>query len=169
MAKVRKAALGGHSHSDVVIDTNVLSHSENTGSEFHADSLELVVLVAESNDLFWVLDDNGKSAPAIETSLLWAEYQDTLSPTCSALLILQQLLSAGRVCFSDRPDLRLRKQIEGLVPKNKRDRVVLGAAVNSGSKRLVTNDWADFGEDVRRKCKKQLGVVVCSPSAGVDS
>lgn len=150
--------LGLHDHRDVVVDTNVLAHSANQNTSFHADALDFLAWLGEEYDLHWAMDDNGKAAPVLGTSLLWAEYQETLAPNATALLIFSQLLQTGRVCFSDRPSQQQRERIRTLVPRNKKDRVVLGAAVNSGSKWLVTNDEDDFSPETREACFKDFEV-----------
>jgi hypothetical protein len=159
----RRASLG-HDHADVVVDTNVLAHSENPNNPFHADSLDFLAWLGEQRDRYWAMDDNGKAAPVLDTSLLWCEYRTTLAPTATALLLFAQLLQAGRVCFADRPNQQQRQRINKLVPHNRKDRVVLGTAVNSGSRWLVTSDENDFSADVRTACARDLGVLVSGVS-----
>lgn len=150
----------GHEHADVVIDTNVLAHSGNPMSHHHADALDFIISVVDEDGRSWVMDDNGKAAPLLESSLLWSEYQQTLAPTSVAMILFQQMLSRGRVCFAARPSQDVRNKIRRLVPRNGKDRVVLGAAVNSGSKWLVTNDQTDFSDSVRDECGRDWGVRV---------
>jgi hypothetical protein len=160
----KKEPIGGsHPHADVVVDTNVLAHSANESSVEHADSIEFLVWLSEEPHRFWALDDNGKSAPMLQTSLLWAEYQGTLSPSSTAMLLFQQVIAAGRLCFAERPRKSQRTTIMELLPRNRKDRVVLGAAVNTGSKWLVSNDYADFTADVRARCLNELGVRISGP------
>lgn len=156
----RRADTSSHDHSDVVIDTNVLAHSANSTSHYHADALEFLIAVVDQGERYWVLDDNGKAAPLLETSLLWSEYQQTLAPTSVAMILFQQMLAGGRVCFATRPGEEVRNRIRRLVPGNAKDRVVLGAAVQSGSKWLVTNDEADFSDSVRDVCECDWAVTI---------
>jgi hypothetical protein len=166
MAKARKVASKNHEHEDFVIDTNILANSANDGSPHQADCLRFIVALSESG-AFWALDDNGKNAPVIDTSLLWAEYGETVSPQAPAMLILQSLLG-DRVCFADRPDERTRKLIRALVPANKRDQVILGAATGAGSRRLVSGDFSDFSVVVRKSCAKNLKVFVLDADEGLE-
>lgn len=154
-----------HPHADVVVDTNVLAHSVNEASVEYADSLDFVIWLSEETNRFWALDDNGKSAPLLQTSLLWAEYQSTLSATSTTMLLFQQVVLAGRVCFAERPRDSQRRKIVELLPRNKKDRVVLGAATNSGSKWLVSNDYGDFTADVRIRCLNEFGVRISGPQS----
>ncbi|MGD9958815.1 hypothetical protein [Nocardioides sp.] len=149
-----------HDHDDVVVDTNVLAHSDNRHSTFHADALEFLLWLIDGSEHNWVLDDNGKDAPLLKTSLIWTEYQETLSQVSSAMLLFKSALDTGRVCFATRPSQAQRLLIRGLVPRNRKDRVVLGAAANSGSKWLVTNDFDDFDDPTRAACQSLLDVSV---------
>jgi len=151
-------------HDDVVVDTNVLSLSDNEKDPRQGDCLEFLTWLTSDADWHWVLDDNGKMAPAIDTSLLWAEYNDTLSPMGTGMLLFQQMLGAERVCFATRPDQDLRDRIRTLIPRNGRDRVIFGAACNSATRWLVTCDDDDFPADVRDDARRDFGVEVSDPS-----
>ncbi|WP_371405246.1 hypothetical protein OHA10_06440 [Kribbella sp. NBC_00662] len=168
-AKPNAKMASSHKHRDVVVDANVLAHSDNANSFYYVDALELIDWIVEQGGAVkWAMDDNGKTAPAIETSTIYAEYIGTVSPQCPALLIFQNLLSqSGRVCFADRPDQSLRNTIRKLVPRNKKDQVVLGAACGSGSRWLVSGDLNDFPDDLRDECEDLLNVRItdCSERA----
>lgn len=156
-----------HAHRDVVIDANVLAHSDNEDSYYYLQALDLIDWVV-SEDLWWAMDDNGKCAPAVETSLIYTEYINTVSPQCPALIIFQNLLQRGdRVCFAERPGQALRNEIRKLVPNNPKDRVVLGAACGTGSRWLVSGDLTDFSDEVRTKCESAFDVRItdCSERA----
>ncbi|WP_169741740.1 hypothetical protein [Nocardioides aequoreus] len=122
--------------------------------------MDFLVWLIDDSERNWVLDDNGKNAPVLQTSLIWAEYQQTLSQVSSAMLLFQQALDAGRVCFATRPNQTQSRIIRGLISQNRKDRVVLGAAANSGSKWLVTNDFDDFDDFTRAACQSKLNVTI---------
>jgi hypothetical protein len=111
-------------------------------------------------DLTWILDDNGKAAPDKHTSLLYAEYNQTLSPQGFPLTLFQFCLANGRVAFAKRPDQGVREAITRLIPRNKKDRVVLGAACGSADRVLVSNDNDDFSQTARREAYDLLQVVI---------
>ena len=150
-------------HDDVVVDTNVLGHSDNDGSTRQGECLDFLIWLSGEEDRFWTMDDNGKQAPVLDTSLLWAEYNDTLSPVGTAMLLFQQMLGLERVCFASRPDQGLRQRLQRSIPNNKRDRVILGAACTSATKWLVTCDESDFTIKVREEYWSDLGVRVTDP------
>ncbi|MGW1136387.1 hypothetical protein [Streptomyces zhihengii] len=116
-----------------------------------------------NQDVLWVLDDNGKDQPNPITSALYAEYHRTLPPQSLPLVVLAQYLTFGRVKFSDRPNESMRNLIAKLIPRNRLDRVVLGAAAGSSDRVLVSNDEDDFSSSVREEAEKRLGVhILCS-------
>ncbi len=148
---------------DIVIDTCVLSHSCNPGAPLHESSFAIVQWMFANQDVLWVLDDNGKDQPNPATSALYAEYHRTLPPQSLPLVVLAQYLAFGRVRFSDRPNESMRNLIAKLIPRNRIDRVVLGAAAGSNDKVLVSNDEDDFSSSVREGAEKRLGVqILCS-------
>ena len=145
--------------TDVVLDTNVLSHADNAGSAHQATALTVLAWVRDSS-VAWVLDDQGKAAPDPKTSLLYSEYHNTLAPQGLALALFTFLLQAERVRFAARPGQDVQKKLQTLVPRNKCDRAVLGAAHGTVDQVLVTNDYDDFPSAIRGAVKKQLGVEV---------
>ena len=131
---------------DIVVDTNVFGHADNSGERRHAASLALLVWLREADTVRLVLDHQGKSEPDPEkTSVLYMEYRDTLSPQgLGAALVSHLLATAERHRFVPRPSHQVSEQIRALVPRNKRDRAVLGAAAGSLDRLLASNDLTDF-------------------------
>ncbi|MCR2819058.1 hypothetical protein NQ166_09490 [Microbacterium sp. zg.Y1090] len=133
---------------DVVLDTNVLSHAENTGAIQRASAVAVLDWMRNSQ-VRWVLDDQGKAAPDPKTSLLFQEYRATLSPQSASLRLLIEFLSYQRVVFAPRPGQAIRASIRRLIPGNVNDRAVLGAAHGTSDRVLVSNDTTDFSDAVR--------------------
>ncbi|WP_136032101.1 hypothetical protein [Microbacterium sp. PF5] len=142
-----------------MLDTNVLSHADNPGSSYQL-SAQGVLDWMRGCEVFWVLDDNGKSQPDPHTSQLYLEYRQTLPPMGAALQLFVACLAGGRVRFAPRPAQTVRDNIRRLVPRNKKDQVILGAAAGSTDKVLISNDEADFSNSVRRKARAQLDVTI---------
>jgi hypothetical protein len=145
---------------DIAVDTCVLAHACQARFVYAESAVALLDRIRVREDLMWVLDDNGKAAPAVETSLLWAEYNQTLGPQSFPLILVASLLRSGRVFFARRPGQSLRGSIRRLVPGNQRDQVVLGAAAGSSDKVLATNDFDDFPDSVRAEIRSQLGIAI---------
>ncbi|GCB55849.1 hypothetical protein rerp_22570 [Rhodococcus erythropolis] len=146
----------------LVVDTCVLAHSLNGPNKFNSSAIELMQHILGDATICLILDDTGKRSPNAETSLLYSEYKRTLPPNSFPLVVLTRLLGSQRVIFADRPSVSDRKKIAKLIPKNKKDRAVLGAAVSSIDRFLVSNDFDDFNISVRSKVGKELHVVVLS-------
>ena len=152
---------GQCSGRDVTLDTNVLVHSVSPKDARQTDSLAVMNWLRNcSGETRWVLDDQGKTAPDPKTSVLYKEYRDRLQPQSAPLVLLSAFLQGGRVRFAPRPDAQTRKKLRTLVPRNIADQAVLGAAAASQSRLLVSNDYSDFPDKVRRAAKKELGVTV---------
>lgn len=148
---------------DFVIDTCVLAHACQDTYPLHESALALVEWLRRQSAAKWVLDDNGKKAPAIETSTLYAEYHATLPPQSLPLILLARYMQFGLVNFSPRPNQQLRNLIRDLVPRNRKDQVILGAAAGCQDKVLLSNDEDDFPPDVRVSAASKIGVkIICS-------
>lgn len=152
---------------DVSIDCNVLEHSSNTGVPQFESSVRVMMWVAESEKLLWVLDDQGKVAPDPSTSVLYSEYNRRLAPQSLAQATLVKYLQTGRVVFSRRPDSTTLNRLRKLVPKNKPDQAVLGAAIGALDKVLISNDWQDFTLSVRSEAEDTFGVTIMDSDEAV--
>lgn len=152
---------------DVVIDTNVLKACENDAISFNPEALDFLAWFTAEEDLCWAMDDNGKKRPLLDTSVLWSEYHTTLDPVGTAMLLFAQLSARQRVVFSDRPSESVRNKIAKLIPRNKKDRAVLGAATTACSRWLVSEDDDDFPMDVRDKALDLFGVQITGVEARV--
>ncbi|MBM4477216.1 hypothetical protein GS456_25460 [Rhodococcus hoagii] len=148
--------------TSAVFDTCALAHAVNDANPYKESSLKMIESLLNDSSLKLVLDDNGKSAPDTQTSLLFHEYHQTLPPQSLPLIMVTTLLQFQRVTFSTRPKEAARKEIRKLIPKNKKDQTILGAASTSESKTLVTNDFDDFPTRVRDQISKTFGVSVIS-------
>lgn len=144
---------------DIVLDTNVLSHADNPGSS-HQLSAQRVLDWMRGCEVYWVLDDNGKSQPDPHTSQLYLEYRQTLPPMGAAIQLFAACLAGGRVRFAPRPAQTVRDNIRRLVPRNKKDQVILGAAAGATDKVMISNDESDFPKSVRKKALTQLAVTI---------
>lgn len=145
--------------ADLVLDTNVLSHADNPASSSQQSALEVIEWMRDST-VFWILDDNGKNQPDPFTSQLYAEYTQTLSPMGASLQLFIACLAGGRIRFAPRPGEALRNNVRKLVPKNKKDQVILGATAGTEDKVLVSNDEDDFHTAARKDIHKKLAVTI---------
>lgn len=144
---------------DVVLDTNVLAHANNPNISYQSGALAVLQWVAETT-VRWVLDDQGKSAPDPNTSVMYAEYIRTLPPQGVSLALFIECLANGRVDFAPRPNRDIRQVLRSIIPRNTRDQAVLGAACGSSDRVLISNDFDDFNGAARRRVSQELGVTV---------
>lgn len=151
---------------DVVVDTNILSHSDNAGSTYQESAIGVLSWI-RSSSVTWMLDDQGQTAPDPSTSLLYAEYRRTLSQQGAAMILFAACLQNGRVRFAPRPTEAVRRQIRSLIPRNTGDRAVLGAACGTQDRTLVSNDLTDFSDAVRDSVEEKFGVWVCTSDEAV--
>jgi hypothetical protein len=142
---------------DIVLDANILGHAGNPTSHFFDSAVSVIQQVLDS-DLILQLDDTGKAKPAMETSNLYREYQNCIVPQSLASSFLVAMLLSGRVEFQPRPKRDIWKKCQTHVPRNNGDAIVLGVAVLSESRDLVSNDLNDFSHQVRRDIKRSLRV-----------
>ena len=152
--------------TDVVLDTNVLSHADNAGAPQHESALRVLEWMSGC-DVLWILDDQGKSAPDPATSVLYSEYRRTLAPQGYAITLFIACLGSNRIRFARRPDRPIRESVKRLVPRNTRDQAVLGAAHGSTDRVLVSNDMRDFSPRVREDTKHELSVMILDSDEAV--
>jgi hypothetical protein len=142
---------------DLVVDANVLAHAANPNVDYFASSLEFVMDAFES-DLRFALDDTGKNAPVLACSHLYKEYLECIPPGSLSRMLLQFLSEAGRIEFYRRPKRDVWDACVKLVPRNHGDAIVLGIGSQCESNTIVSNDYDDFNNAVRRKVQRRLHV-----------
>lgn len=148
---------------DVTLDTNVLVHSKTPTSPYYVSAYEVLDWLRTcKSGTRWVLDDQGQSAPNPDTSVLYMEYRKHLPPQSLPMILLVHFLKASRIHWSARPDTSLRKSLRELVPGNKHDQAILGAAVGSTGRFLVSNDFNDFPASVRDRVRRELETAIVS-------
>lgn len=153
---------------DVVIDANIFGNAIDVRCLSQGTAIDtLTALLSSSRSL--ALDDTGGSAPASETSHLYLEYQPFVHPGSVGAAILTKIALQGRLIYFPSCTHEERKQIEKLIPRNKKDRRVLGIGVASESRLIVTNDFSDFDVVVRKKVKKQFKVNIIDSGSGADT
>lgn len=149
--------------SDVTVDTNVLAHASNSANSNSSACLEVIGwLRSSSGDARIVLDDNGKAAPDLSTSVLYKEYSERLPPQSVGQILVTHLLLNGRYYFAARPDRATMTVLRRLVARNTSDCAIAGAACGSSSRFLVSNDFQDFTPLVRSRLRASLGLEVVS-------
>lgn len=145
------------SRADVTIDTNVLLHSCNPNEQRQQDSVSFLNNLLQS-PVSLAIDPGFSTDPALNTSLIGAEYLAKLVPNTLPSYVVMQLALTGRVSVipaSLTPQLN--KKLSQMI-KNKRDRTFVKVSANSNSRRLVSHDFKDFPSSARRSVQAVFGV-----------
>lgn len=145
--------------SDLVVDSNVLSHAQNPGNANFEDAGILLEKLAASSTMLCM--DGRFTIGVGNSSLIGQEYLDNVGFGGVAFATLQFLMQTDRIkVVSVKVPLGEKKIVDSLVPNNKRDRTFVKVAFNSDEQRLVSHDFEDFTESVRTKIRARLGVLI---------
>ena len=145
---------------DVVVDTNVFLHAQNP-SEIRFDAARTFLTSLLAADTMLCVDGVfDLSAPHL--SLICHEYLSHIPPTGPGYAILVRLLQTDRVQMNVSTKVlpSSRRRVVSLIPHDPRDRTFVFVASNSQERILVSHDWVDYTEYVRREIEKLLGVVI---------
>jgi hypothetical protein len=136
---------------NVVVDANVLAHTQNPRETHHRDAVTFCeALDACSTELF--VDTGQKIAQ---------EYLTNLSPGSVGFATLANLAAAGRLKeISDTVPRNDHQRIFKLVPGNARDRTYVRVAYNTSERVLTSNDLDDFDPRTRKGLLSAVGVTV---------
>lgn len=145
---------------DLVIDTNVLVHTQNPECQYFSPAVDFVGKIISSNTYLCV--DNGFDLDESRNrSLVCHEYLKHLVFGSPGYSLIVAAASNGRISEVDRRAPRaIAKKIDRLLPNNKHDRTFANIAFNSLCKYLITHDFTDFSEDCRQELDSELGVFV---------
>lgn len=146
--------------SDIVVDTNVLVHASNEAHPYCQASLAFLSTLLAGTTAVCV--DVGFSVDESKnTSLIGGEYMQHLVFGMPGYAVIQALASSERMKQVPRsvPD-NVRRAVKRLVPRKSRDRTFVHVAFNSTDHVLVSHDFDDFGDDVRKKLRRSVGVSI---------
>lgn len=123
-----------------------------------ADSARLLLEELSESSVRLALDDTGGSSPALDTSKIASEYFRSLAPQSYPLMLLASLAQFGQLVFVGIPAPAAAARIRRLVPRNAGDRTLVGTAVGTGDRLLVSNDEDDLPDGLREQIERELGV-----------
>ncbi len=144
--------------NDIVVDTNVLLHAEDTRSVRCEHSLAFLRSLLLT-DTQLCIDEGFSLSSSENTSHIASEYLEHLAFGAYGLYVVAELARNLRVneVRKSAPYEKSRR-INQLIRKPK-DRVFLSVAYNSHSKVLVSNDFEDFQAAKRVTSAKNLELV----------
>lgn len=143
--------------TDLVIDTNVLVHSQNPQEPRHPDSVALLQALLDSTALLCV-DEGFACDPGANRSHIGSEYLNHLRAGSLALTVVTRLAQTNRIRQLARTAPPPTKKRVNQMIANRRDRIFLSVAFNSGERILASHDYTDFQVSKRGAIEKELGV-----------
>ena len=148
---------------DIVLDTNVLVHSNSPNSDKFDAAVELVGDLMDSRTSI-CFDEGAHPKEANSRSRILSEYWKNVPGNSLAGQLLARLFQTQRWRnVSSTIQERHARVINQNVP-DRSDRVFARVAMNSLEKRLVTHDSTAFHGPCKRKLKSKCDIVVCAAS-----
>lgn len=145
--------------NDIVIDTNVLLHSQNPNEQRFVDSNKLIIKILNATTDLCV-DEGFNDIEANNRSFIGAEYLNNINPGSTVFSFIVELGHQGRIKqLKRRASNLIHNKINQLI-RNRTDRVFLNVAYNSIDRILVSHDFKDFQVLKRQKIKSELSIHV---------
>lgn len=146
---------------EVVVDTNVFVHANNTGVTFCASAREALCNI-DQQGIIICLDDEFDIVESRNRSWIGSEYFKHIRIGTFGYAILLKIIMRGNIrqIFKDKY-LRFKRQFRQIVRDNV-DICFLLVALGCASHILVSNDFEDFQQPKRSKIRKQYGISIIS-------
>ncbi|RAJ92244.1 hypothetical protein LX87_05212 [Larkinella arboricola] len=144
---------------DIVIDTCTLVHANDPNCVYYPSSVELISRML-ANSTCATVDEGFELDEGRNRSYIGLEYLTHLQPGTLGFSLIVHLATNDRINFvSNTIPVQRKRYIEQLI-KNKKDRMFLRVAFNSGEKTLASHDYTDYQEAKRKTIRNDLGVNV---------
>jgi hypothetical protein len=150
--------------NDIVIDTNVLAHTNNKNNHFNRSSIGALEII-KKQDLFICFDDVFNVDESKNTSVIGHEYIKHIRVGTFAYAFLLDRITKGRVVQINKKDFLsvkrdLNKKIISKEMEKPHDIVFIMVACGSNNKLLVSNDCNDFTKGIREYVYKKFFVSI---------
>jgi hypothetical protein len=147
---------------DLVVDTNVFVHAENTGVDYHASAKTLLKFLLNSEHRLG-LDEGFSLDSSKNTSIIASEYLTHVRAGMLAYSLLLVVTSQNRINPIPKKLITQNKQKVKRYVRNKVDRVFLSVAIGTENKALISNDFEDFNHKKRLSLFALFGATIkCS-------
>ena len=146
--------------NDIVIDTNILMHANNSQEPSQADCINLIQNLL-SSEVKLCLDEGLDVNEAKNKSRIWHEYMDNLrTHGTTGRSFLEKILQQKRIKeISKRVTPRTIKLINQTINHDKPvDKIFIKVTCNSGEKLFVTHDTEDFPDWKRVHYNRNLNI-----------
>ena len=149
---------------DVVIDTNIMVQSGDTGSKYHEQSRDFLYCVLGSSLEMCVDHGFDLGNAATTSSLIGYEYNRHLPIGSPGHAFLLQMIDSQRLKFVNRMPSAAVNRIISALPIKSPDKNFVRVAYNSKDRTLVSHDYQDFTATNRKTIATKLGVRVLDAS-----
>lgn len=146
---------------DIVIDTNVLMHANNSEEARQQDSIDLINYLLSSTE-FICVDEGFVYNETQNRSLIGSEYIKHLKNGSLGYSLIVQVALQQRIREKSRnAPAHISKKINQCISHEKsRDKTFLKVAYNSIEKTLVTHDREDFSNQKRTYILNTFGIKI---------
>ena len=152
---------------DIVLDTNVLVHSQNPNEQRYDHCCALLDCLLNCSTKIAV-DEGFSLKHENNQSHIGYEYLDNLSFGSLAFSTISILATSKRISFLPKRAPQREHRIIIQSVRNTFDRVFLGVAYNSQEKILVSHDFIDFHTKKRDFFRNEIGVDIIEAHASLN-
>lgn len=148
--------------TDIVIDTNVLVHTQNVSVCYNKSSIEILTELEKSPVKICV--DDVFSLDSTNTSVIGSEYIKHIRyGTMAYGFVLSKLLKKQYTQIIKKDYSGIKKEFRKKV-RNQHDVTFLLVTYGSDEKCLITNDYNDFTDDIRDFLASGFGLILYDSS-----
>jgi predicted nucleic acid-binding protein len=150
--------------NDIVIDTNVLVHTNNKNNHFNKYALKSLEII-QNRDLSICVDDVFNIDESQNTSTIGHEYIKHIRQGTPAYVFLLDRILKGKIVQIIKKNYKevkqkLNKKIMQGEMKKPHDIAFVLVACGSNDKLLVSNDYDDFSNDIRKYIADSFSVSI---------
>jgi hypothetical protein len=150
--------------NDIVVDTNVLVHTNNMNTHYYKSSVETLMHIKRSNIKICV-DDVFNIDESKNTTVIGHEYIKHIRNGTFAYAFLLEKIHSGNIVQIRKKEFgnvkrKLNRKVMNREMTNKYDIAFVIVAYGSNNKTLVSNDCDDFNEAIREYVLNEFSVSI---------
>jgi len=142
---------------DVVVDTNIFLHAENTIEQRKAESVNFLERLVQAETSLCVDEGFDWDSEPQNRSHIGSEYHNFIVETSLGYYVLTKLAGDGRIKLVKKKVSTQMGRICNCI-KDATDRVFVKVAFNSEERILVSHDTEDLNQRVRERVSEELTV-----------
>jgi hypothetical protein len=153
---------------DLIVDTNVYVHANNSGNAYQAASITFLETLLRSTTAL-CMDDKFDYPEAQNRSIIGHEFYQHVRPGMLGYTVVVTLASNGRLKLLSPMLYRgIRDKVRRSVPNNAADRQFIAVTYNSIQKVFASHDFADMPQSIRDLLHNEIGVRIVIASDAID-